>query len=258
MRTIAKPPLDAHDPSIADYTSDPDIARGYDRYHDYLSGLFDYDFQFVSESVRPNSRVLDLGCGTGRHVTQLAALGHEMTGVDLSPHMLRETSKKLDRLGLKATLLCSDICDLSALPAASFDCVICMFSTLGLVRGKALRRKALAEWRRVLVDGGIVVLHVHNAWHNLRDAWGRGWLIKSLFGSVVRAREFGDSWMPNYCGLECLYLHLFTWGELRSLLKRSGFEISRAVFLNDRRTGPYEGALSSFRSNGFLVRARAR
>ena len=254
----ARAPLESHDPSIADYVSHPDIARGYDRYHEYLQGMFSYDTEFLREVIPGGSRVLDLGCGTGRHVVDLAECGHAVTGLDLSPFMLRETEKKLDRRGLEARLVQCDICDLAPLDDASFDCVVCMFSTLGLVKGTRLRLRALNEWRRVLVPGGLVALHLHNAWHSLRDAWGRGWLFRSFFGALLPGREFGDSWIPNYCGLDHLYLHLFRWREIKRMLRRARFKIERVVFLNNPRTGPYVGSLPSLKSNGFLIAARTR
>src|SRR5512134_2128617 len=45
-------------------------------------------------SVRPNLRVVDLGCGTGELTRQLAdSLPHsEVTGLDSSPHMLEKAA----------------------------------------------------------------------------------------------------------------------------------------------------------------------
>ena len=45
-------------------------------------------------------RVLDAACGTGRHTVHLAALGHDVTGVDASPWMLERAGAKNDSLAL--------------------------------------------------------------------------------------------------------------------------------------------------------------
>ncbi len=52
---------------------------------DYLHGEAD-----LVETVAPPGplRVLDAGCGTGRVAVELAARGHDVTGVDLDPSML--------------------------------------------------------------------------------------------------------------------------------------------------------------------------
>ena len=47
-------------------------------------------------------RVLDLGCGTGRHLARLAGLGAEVTGIDFSTGMLQKAKRKLEALGISA------------------------------------------------------------------------------------------------------------------------------------------------------------
>jgi 2-polyprenyl-3-methyl-5-hydroxy-6-metoxy-1,4-benzoquinol methylase len=42
----------------------------------------------VHAAVPPGASILELGCGTGRILRPLAALGHPVTGVDDSPDML--------------------------------------------------------------------------------------------------------------------------------------------------------------------------
>jgi SAM-dependent methyltransferase len=44
--------------------------------------------EIVHAAVPPGASILELGCGTGRILRPLAALGHQVTGVDDSPDML--------------------------------------------------------------------------------------------------------------------------------------------------------------------------
>lgn len=259
------PPLLApgHDPSVLAYAREPDMARGYDRFHEY-NHLFKTDARFLMEVLPEEGRILDLGCGTGRHLAVLGGRGYEVAGVDLSPHMLREAAKKLDRHGIEARLVGGDICRLGEMDEfadAEFDAVICMFSTLGLVRGRRRRSRALAGWRRVLRPGGTLVVHTHNLWHNLTDSWGRRSLAWSAAASLLSklwlsGRELGDKWMRGYRGMPKLYLHFFSLRELRSLVRGAGFRIERELLLNDARTGPFHGRLAYFRANGFMIAAR--
>jgi SAM-dependent methyltransferase len=249
--------LSRHDPSVVAYVRDPEIARGYDEFNRW-NWLFATDTAFLDEVLPARGRVLDLGCGTGRHLVHLARRGYDVTGVDLSVHMLRRARWKLDREGLDAALFRADIARPGPVEGAPFDACICMFSTLGLIKGKRRRLEALTSWRGLLAEGGVLVCHAHNLWHNLGEAGGRVWLARHLVGSLLPWRELGDKRMANYRGLDELYVHLFRVREMRRLLRRAGFTVERELLLNEERTGPFEGRLAPVRANGFLVAARRR
>jgi len=48
------------------------------------------DFLVEHLQLSPDQRILDMGCGTGRHALELARRGYQVTGVDLSDGMLAE------------------------------------------------------------------------------------------------------------------------------------------------------------------------
>jgi SAM-dependent methyltransferase len=52
---------------------------------------------FVDYSRNSGGRTLELGCGTGRVLIPTAAAGYEITGLDLSLHMLKICREKLSR-----------------------------------------------------------------------------------------------------------------------------------------------------------------
>ncbi|MDH4212439.1 MAG: class I SAM-dependent methyltransferase [Candidatus Thorarchaeota archaeon] len=49
-------------------------------------------------------RILDLGCGTGRHLVYLSKMGFQMDGFDSSPHAITLARKWLDEEGYTATV----------------------------------------------------------------------------------------------------------------------------------------------------------
>jgi 2-polyprenyl-3-methyl-5-hydroxy-6-metoxy-1,4-benzoquinol methylase len=53
--------------------------------------------KFVCESckLKPGDRVLDLGCGNGRHVLELARMGIQVTGSITSPPLSRGPARQL-------------------------------------------------------------------------------------------------------------------------------------------------------------------
>lgn len=100
-------------------------------------------------------RVLDLGCGTGRHLVYLAKEGFEVCGVDISPTGLEYTRRWLEAEGLKAELKQSDMTEIPY-PDEFFDGAI---SIHVIYHGTlAQMRKALAELYRTLKPGGLALV----------------------------------------------------------------------------------------------------
>jgi len=54
-------------------------------------------------------KILDLGCGSGRHTVELARLGYEVYSIDLSRAGLELTNKQLKKKRLKAELKHADV-----------------------------------------------------------------------------------------------------------------------------------------------------
>lgn len=74
--------------------------------------------------LRPGSRLLDLGCGTGRHAVELARRGFRMVGVDLSRGMLRQAQAAAKAAGVAVDWLQADAKRFAA--PAWFDGAICL------------------------------------------------------------------------------------------------------------------------------------
>jgi len=51
------------------------------------------EFALEELNVVPGSRILDVGCGTGRHAVELAKRGYKVTGLDISSGMLTQAKK---------------------------------------------------------------------------------------------------------------------------------------------------------------------
>lgn len=73
-------------------------------------------------------KILDLGCGTGRHTCQLQKTGYEMTGIDLASEMLKIARTKCP----KVEFIKMDFTR-PRFPRESFDASICMWTTIGCI-----------------------------------------------------------------------------------------------------------------------------
>lgn len=106
-------------------------------------------------------RLLDVACGTGRFLAQAARAlpGSDIVGIDLSPWYTDYAREALAQSGVpEAERPRALVGNAEALPfePGSFDVVTSIFLLHELPR--AVRRRALAEMRRVLAPGGLLVL----------------------------------------------------------------------------------------------------
>jgi SAM-dependent methyltransferase len=86
-------------------TYNSDFSKYYDKitahkdYHAEIDKLVD----FIKRTVKQlQPKILDLGCGTGRHAILLSALGYDVTGIDLSPQMIEMAQRKNAGVRFKA------------------------------------------------------------------------------------------------------------------------------------------------------------
>ncbi len=237
-----------------DYVHHPSIADDYDDYFAFNS-LFEHDERVLAQNFQPPGLVADLGCGTGRALISLVRAGHRGLAVDLSAHMLRIVCEKAALENLPIQCVQANLVELDCLATDSVDHAMCLFSTLGMIRGRVNRRRALGHFRRILKPGGRFVLHVHNYWYNLHDPLGPFWLIKNLLTAPFsREVEVGDKWFP-YRGLPSMFLHVFRWRELAADLRFAGFKILKRIPLDTPRREAlrHPWFFEGLRTNGWIV-----
>ncbi|MEM8946143.1 MAG: class I SAM-dependent methyltransferase [Planctomycetota bacterium] len=237
-----------------DYVQSTSVADDYDDYFAFNS-LFEFDEQVLTKHLQPPGLVVDLGCGTGRALVPLVRKRHRGIAVDLSDHMLRIVREKAEIDDLPIECLQANLVELDAVSDDTADHAICMFSTLGMIRGCANRRRALGHFRRILRPGGRFVLHVHNYWFNLRDPGGPGWLVKNLLTAPRSSDiEIGDKWFP-YRGVQNMYLHVFRWRELAADLASADFAVVQRIPLDVARRHRlrWPWLFGALRTNGWIV-----
>jgi len=104
------------------------------------------------------NKVLDLGCGTGRHLVLLAMNNFSVYGFDISSHGIKIANTWLKRLGLRANLRIGNIYEKLPYENDFFDAII---STQTLHHGNIMEiRGLIKEIERILKPNGLVFVTV--------------------------------------------------------------------------------------------------
>ena len=125
-----------------------------------------YAMQMVKELTDlTTGTALDVGCGSGVYVAELAKMGFDVHGVDISDVMLESSRKLVEEAGQSShvSLMRGSV---EQLPCESekFDLVLC----IGVLGYLLTDYKAIEELRRVLKPGAHLVVNIENLW-NLSD-----------------------------------------------------------------------------------------
>ena len=122
---------------------------------------FEVTMHILRRNLPAEGHILDAGCGPGRYAIHLAKEGYTVSLVDISEEQLRLAEEKIDEAGVRGSISgvkCLDICDLSEIPDASFDAVLCLGGALSYVRDA--RDRAISELIRVAKPGSPVIVSV--------------------------------------------------------------------------------------------------
>ena len=141
------------------------VFAGYSRYYDLLYRDKDYagEAKYVAGLIRrhvPQARsLLEIGCGTGAHAVELAELGFDVAGVDMSEGMLEaaEARRSSLRPELAAKLEFAHGDARSVRLGRKFDAVISLFHVMSYQTSNADLAAAFATAREHLEPGGVFV-----------------------------------------------------------------------------------------------------
>lgn len=217
------------------------------------------DFVAKICGLAPGARVLDAGCGAGRHACEFARRGYITTGVDLSEELLKVARTR--GTGASApTFLHGDLRTLVV--AREFDVAVLLDSTLGLHEDgetvEILRRLSAS-----LVPGGRLVVEVLNRDFVLDEMPARKWLETAVavilddvsFQPETSRLRVKRSVAPHgQKAVEFSYsLRLYALHELRVLLSLAGFDVVEVAGSIHQR-GAYLGS----RDRSIWIHARRR
>jgi len=131
-----------HDVECASYTADLELWR-----------------DLADERPGP---VLELGCGTGRVALELAARGHDVTGLDADSALVRALAARARARDLRVRAEVGDARSLSL--ERAFGLVIAPMQVMQLLGGRDGRRRALCAVRSHLARGGRFAAALADPW----------------------------------------------------------------------------------------------
>ena len=116
-------------------------------YREWLAG----ELPFLEKHITKNSRVIEIGCGTGRTLESLATTTKDLIGIDHDPQAISLARKKLIyKIKLK-------VAEATNLPFEdkSFDYALCLASFVNLAD---IKYESLEEMKRVTKKDGKILI----------------------------------------------------------------------------------------------------
>ncbi|NQT25229.1 class I SAM-dependent methyltransferase [candidate division KSB1 bacterium] len=147
-------------------------AKTYDQESFTKGTLGEVDFIEKELDADKTLRILDVGCGTGRHAIELAKRGYSVTGVDLSESQLNRAKEKAAAANVQIDFQKADARELTF--QTEFDAVLIICEgAFSLMETDAMNFKILENVTRALKPGGKFILTTLSAlyplYHSVKD-----------------------------------------------------------------------------------------
>ena len=127
----------------------------YEMWVDYLELLW------LMQDVKPQS-VLDVCCGTGTCTELLAAKGHDMTGIDISPFMIEAAVQKAAAKKLHIHYAAVDAAEMNLV--RTFDAAFSFFDSLNYITDPEQLQRAMHRVSEHLLPGGSWIFDLNTAY----------------------------------------------------------------------------------------------
>lgn len=230
------------------------MGAAYDRYAHTKGTVQEVDHVVEALGLRPGERILDVGCGTGRHAHELTRRGLRVHGVDISRRFIDIARSRSagergpGDLGAQATF---ERLDARAMEFdQEFDAVICLCQgAFGMMTADGDDEAVVAGMARSLRRGGRLALSAFNAYFAVKYHDGAAFdAATGLSHEKTEIRsEAGEVRAVD------LWTGCYTPRELRLLLAGQGFTVDS---ISSVEPGAYGGEPATTESPEFLALAR--
>jgi 2-polyprenyl-3-methyl-5-hydroxy-6-metoxy-1,4-benzoquinol methylase len=113
--------------------------------------------------LEPPARVLDAGCGDGRHSLILAQRGFDVRAVDISARLVDRATQLAASAGVSVDVSQADLRNPDEVPTGAFDLVLALYDVIGSSANPSDDRAILANLRSRTSSSGLLCLSVMNA-----------------------------------------------------------------------------------------------
>ena len=110
--------------------------------------------RYIEKYLTPNSKIIEIGAGTGRYSVTLADMGYDVTAVELVAHNIDIMKKKV-KPEHNIKIYEGNACDLSFIDSDTYDIVLLLGPMYHLFTNDD-KHKAVSEAIRVAKKGGII------------------------------------------------------------------------------------------------------
>jgi SAM-dependent methyltransferase len=187
-------------------------------------------------ALEPRSRVLDLGCGSGRGTIELARRGHRVLGIDPDESALASGRAAAKGERLNVHFMKADPREISY--RADFDAVVCLDGAFGRLPSDRDDLRALDNMRKALKPGAKLILDVPN-----REWLMRHWEPNEQTSFDFERGRFEDNRPPAFPSLR-----VYALTELIAQTERAGLRYCRSW-------GGFDGSAYGMDSARLLVLA---
>ena len=190
------------------------------------------DFILETVTLPAGGRILDIGCGFGRHSVELAKRGFAVAGIDPSAAMISAARQRAEEAGVRLNL--QNIAAESFISDSLFDLALCLFTTLGQISATGENSQLVEQVYAALQPGRCFVVEVPQRETAVRllkasDKFGEG----ERYTAVTRQYDPASKIVterfnlvsPEQTQTYWLQYRLFSQDELATLLLSAGFTV---------------------------------
>ncbi len=179
------------------------------------------DFLCEEMLIEKGNNILDLGCGAGRHAIPLAEKACQVTGIDISEHLLEAANVRASQAGVKVNFIQEDLANLGKLNLGknTFDGAICLNEAgVGVLGNLNKELKFYSEIYTLLKDDSKLVISCFNGLRRYLESKDNNPKFNFLKGEFTWSAEIspGESLKETQ--------RLYIPSELTMLLTLAGFK----------------------------------